>query len=607
MPEVDTSGAESRTIAGVQASTRFLLNTFKAKMRALEECGPEIKALLRFGVDLRGAASTAGRFFGADTVSYLAIDGTNSVDQQLDLIVFYVGAFAYSGTVTFREGGVAVGAPRATDDGLSASAAIPLSEEDAAQVFGQKRESGVEVDPERLPNALMHMAEYYLAFRGVSEDPERKIVLLDRTLAGDVAHLVWSTRDLIKDRRCVLEGLDTPSGKVTALDLELARMLLPNEQLATPTPRSQLLKFAAVLALFAGEPLTSSELIARMGADLEWTDKLGEDLLELDDQFSGFEQTSPAFRLRPGASAYWDRVLAATLAVASHVFAPAGGHPLRVNGGGSERWVTADDLDFMVLVLIRALTRKAWSDGVLPIGFIKDTNAFELVNAVVPILGYAGLVTSEGRFPNFNSDKMLLQTNSVVNAATIPTPWYTPEIDASFRTMAPRDDPSLAAGKARVNGAFENVIYPERVYLKSYVQLWSSESTPSVRSHVFTYDRPVYPGYDHWDEVTLLNKDGPADVRIHPVLHFRRGSDLTNMVMAMLTEMGKEVIPEALGHNYPLFLADKKAKSVLEETRQAYLSAVAIEMAKSDLDQQVLFSRRFRDYRSQIEGRRRGG
>ncbi len=80
---------------------------------------------------------------------------------------------------------------------------------------------------------------------------------------------------------------------------------------------------------------------------------------------------------------------------------------------------------------------------------------------------------------------------------------------------------------------------------------------------------------------------------------------MTNMVMAMLAEMGKEVIPEALGHNYPLFLADKKAKSVLDGTRQAYLGAVAIEMAKSDLDQQVLFSRRFRDYRSLIEGKRR--
>jgi hypothetical protein len=65
------------------------------------------------------------------------------------------------------------------------------------------------------------------------------------------------------------------------------------------------------------------------------------------------------------------------------------------------------------------------------------------------------------------------------------------------------------------------------------------------------------------------------------------------------------VIPEALGHNYPLFLADKKAKAVLEQNREAYLGAVAVEMAKSDLDQQVLFSRKFRDYRSQVEARRR--
>jgi len=200
---------------------------------------------------------------------------------------------------------------------------------------------------------------------------------------------------------------------------------------------------------------------------------------------------------------------------------------------------------------------------------------------------------------------MLFQTNSVVNAMDIPTPWHTAEIDASFRTMAPQADSSLRKGEARVNGAFENVIYPERVYVKTYIQLWSSESTPSVRSHVFTYDRPVFPGYDHWDELVLYNKDGPSDTKIRPILHFIRGSSITDMTMAMLHEMGKEVIPEALGHNYPLFLADKKAKSILEETRQAYLGAVAIEMAKSDLDQQVLFSRRFRDYRSQIEGKRR--
>ncbi len=82
---------------------------------------------------------------------------------------------------------------------------------------------------------------------------------------------------------------------------------------------------------------------------------------------------------------------------------------------------------------------------------------------------------------------------------------------------------------------------------------------------------------------------------------------MTNLAMSILFEMSGEVVPEALGHNYPLFLADKKAKFVLKQSRKAYLGAVDVEMAKSDLDQQVLFSQRFRDYRSQVEAKRKGG
>ena len=605
MSDADATEVESRTIAAVQASTRFLLDSFKAKMEDLKRCGPSIRALLRFGVDVPSAAATAKEFFGTTSVHYIAIDGTESVDQQLDLIVFYVGAFAYSGEVSFGPSGVDVGPPSAAKSDLSVSAAIPLSEEDATRVFGQRRESGIEVDAERLPSALMHVAEYYLALRAVESDPGCKVVLLDRTLAGDVAHLVWSTREKIKDRMSILDGLETPWGEVTSFDLELARMLLPSRELSIPTPRSQLLKFSAVLELLRGEALTAGQLLSRMGADPKWRKRLEDDLLELDARFGVFSQTSPSFALRTGSAAYWDRVYHAASRVAGHIFNPEGGHPLRLKKGQSEVWITADDLDFMVLVFIRALTRRAWSDRMLPIGLIKDTNAFEFVSAVVPLLRESGLVRDLAQFPNFNTDKMLLQANSVVNAAQVPTPWHALEMDAAFRTMAPVADGELPGGSARVNGAFENVIYPERVYLKTYIQLWSSESTPSVRSHVFTYDRPVFPKYDHWDEMVLYNRDGPTDVKISPVLHLRRGSALTNMTMAMLAEMGKEVIPEALGHNYPLFMADKKAKTVLAETRQAYLGAVAIEMAKSDLDQQVLFSRRFRDYRSQIEGKRK--
>jgi hypothetical protein len=602
----DDSGLENRTIREVEASTRFLLRSFKEKIAELKECGPEIAQILRFGVDTPSASLTGRKFFGGDEIGFVAIDGTDSADQQLDLLVFYVGAFAYSGEIRFLDGQISVGDAQPLGGDLAVSAAIPLSEEDAALVFGQRTQSGIEVDSERLPTAIMHLAEYYLAFKAIGTDGNTKVVLLDRTLAGDVAHLVWSTRDLIHDHLCILEGMDTPHGRVSNFDLELARMLLPNNELNVPASRSQLLKFAALWQLFEGKEYNLPQLVGRIAANQNRLSSLQNDFGELESEYHPFEKTLGAFKLKPGVSEYWDRVLSAALATADHIFNPRGGHPLRLKKGDKELWITADDLDFLVLIFVYALTRKAWKDNTLPIGLIKDTEAAELTKTLLPLLQDSAKLKLPHGLPNFNTDKMLLQTNSVVNSSDVPTPWHTVEMDAAFRTMVPVEDPTLPKGEARVKGAYRNVILPERTYLKTYIQLWSSEKSPAVRSHVFSFDRPIYAGYDHWNEMLLHNEDNRVDEKIRPALHFDRGSEITNLVMAILKSMSSEVIPEALGHNYPLFLADKKAKFVLEQNREAYLGAVAIEMAKSGLDQQVLFSRKFRDYRSKVEAKRKG-
>jgi len=606
LSDSDDYGLEIRTIREVEESTRFLLRSFKGKIAELKGCGPDIAQILRFGVDKSLASTTGRKFFGGDEVGFVAIDGTDSADQQLDLLVFYVGAFAYSGKIRFLDGQVAVGEAQPLGDDLSVSAAIPLSEDDAALVFGQRTESGTEVDPERLPTAVMHLAEYYLAFKATAKDGHTKVVLLDRTLAGDVAHLVWSTRDLVHDHLCILEGMDTPHGRVSNFDLELARMLLPNDELNVPAPRSQLLKFAALWQLFEGGEYDPPQLVGRVAANQNRLSSLKNDFGELESEYHPFERTLGAFKLKQGVSEYWERVSSAALAVSDHIFNPGGGHPLRFKKGEKELWITADDLDFLVLVFVYALTRKAWKDSIVPIGLIKDTEAAELTKTLLPLLHDSAKLKLPHGLPNFNTDKMLLQTNSVVNAGDVPTPWHTVEMDAAFRTMVPVEDPRLPKGEARVEGAYGNVILPERTYLKTYIQLWSSEKNPAVRSHVFSFDRPIYAGYDHWDEMLLHNEDNRVDEKIRPALHFDRGSEITNLAMAILKSMSSEVVPEALGHNYPLFLADKKAKYVLEQNREAYLGAVAIEMAKSGLDQQVLFSRKFRDYRSKVEAKRKG-
>jgi hypothetical protein len=281
--------------------------------------------------------------------------------------------------------------------------------------------------------------------------------------------------------------------------------------------------------------------------------------------------------------------------------------------------------------MIYSLLRLAWQRNLLIFGIIKDVSAGELVKTVVPILQAAGKIKLARELPLFSSDKMLLQTTSVINGADTLAPWRTFEFDACFRTVAPLINSTTRRGEAatavtgttssgsvpvaNVAGAFKNLISAERMFVKSYMQLWCSENDSTVRSHVFSYDRPCYPSFDYpinpgaygkgETEVKLLHKDGEVIEEIMPVLHFDHDSPISHLVMDILCSMSSEVIPECLGHNYPLFLADKKAKSILEGSKTAYLSTITFEMANSEFDQQVLFGARFRDYRTEIESKRR--
>ena len=79
----------------------------------------------------------------------------------------------------------------------------------------------------------MHLAEYYIALKTLSVDPEIKIVLFDRRLAIDIPHLISNVTDLLENyvEECILYGLETENAAITPLDLQLARMLHPNKGL----------------------------------------------------------------------------------------------------------------------------------------------------------------------------------------------------------------------------------------------------------------------------------------------------------------------------------------------------------------------------------------
>ncbi len=614
---------EDSMISSVQASTRALIDAFGEKTRLLTN-NSDLKLLLREGYKVDLARQTAEKFFGKMKVSFVAIDGTESQDQHLDMLIFYAGAFGYVGQLDFLDAGCDCGEVTEAKRTSNISTAIPLFEGDVSNIVGRETEAGMEIEAERLPSVLMQFAEYYLATRLLLDDPNLRIVILDRTLAGDLGHLIWSVSELVRQKRCMLQGLQTEFGIVSAFDLELARMIHPNTKLGIPSPRSQFIKYSAIDFMLSklresksSDMMSYEVILNKIGANPSRIGKLINDVTSLHQEYSILSKEDGSLAIKPEFDRYWERVLSATLMVAQHIFeTPVGEHPLiyevsrQSSENGNEvkpvkKWITSADIEYLTLVMIYGLLRQAWERDILVIGLVKDTNASELIRSVTPILQDAGKINLTSQLPSFSSDKQLLQTFSVIRGNSIKTPWRTFEFDACFRTMAPSNEERDHSINTKVKGAYKNVISGERVFLKSYVQLWHSENDDSVRSHVFSYDRPCYPDWDEANELVLNHFDGNVKEDIRPMIHFTKDSDMTHLTMDILCSMANEVIPECLGHNYPLFLADKKAKYILDQMKTAYLSAVAFEMANSEFDQQVLFQARFRDFRSQIESSRR--
>jgi hypothetical protein len=85
--------------------------------------------------------------------------------------------------------------------------------------------------------------------------------------------------ELLNEKRCVLQGIETGFGIVSPLDLELSRMLHPND---IPVARSHFIEYASINKLMSvlGGGNTSfgyEELLNKMGANQDRLDKLVND------------------------------------------------------------------------------------------------------------------------------------------------------------------------------------------------------------------------------------------------------------------------------------------------------------------------------------------
>jgi len=365
------------------------------------------------------------------------------------------------------------------------------------------------------------------------------LLLLDRSLSLEYSHLFADALDF---------SLRKPSTFFEADDIKMAFNLIPSP--SCPPQTGPQLNWCLIRAL-SKRPSSWSDVAQQIG--IQGNERLARESISELESSTGLKILGDGPTLLERFASIDERLEKNIDMALDHILFNSNGHPLWKDG----KWIQEGEIRLLSFLVLRSLLGLSYEKKILLIGIIKESSSTDFMTKVCGKLAEAGKLT--GLSPSLGTDTVYL--SSLSDALGISTPWRTLEFDAHLHG--------------------ENT--PAGLFAKGYFKLVSS-----YFGRVFQYDRPFYlaPPLDDWIE------GDPSWV----------GDGIPAKVISYLEPMAKEAIPEALGYNYPLFLADKKAKTMQAEARRAYLSAVDFELNKMGM---FSGSGKYRDMRKYYEQMRR--
>jgi hypothetical protein len=541
-------------------------------------------------------------FLGPGNYVAVGIDGSMEFDELLEMLLFYVCAsgfrcdFSVGKEIHFSLDNVS------RDEQLAASASVPLWTEDL--FFVTDKQGSTEQDlarsAERIPFALMTMAELSLTLKAIEDDRVR-LLFLDRPLYGTHGPLARDLRLLLRTRRSVLFGKETAHGPLTLLDLSLASVL--GSGMNWVSDRSQYLPFVAVQKLLQVGELSAQELSASLGISEKAGKRLLKRLVKMHKSSDNgllaedidLERENPVIRLKGNVKDYWLRVKDTTTQVVETVF-NSFEHPLMLGKG--ESWLTVLDMNAVNVMLIHMLREKALSSNVLVVGIAKDTSASDYIRAVIPYARIDGIIPKEEKLPNLRHDRAFLTILSSTNPGLFRVPWRTLSYDSCFTTLieGEGDVPMRAA---------RQVVSMERQFVKGYFQLREFKSDSEVRSPTFLYDRFYVPEIDNAYGADIEVFERGRKTLIHPFWEGRKENPLDTFILCLLSKCDNPEVIEAIGHNQLLYLADKAVKNEVKMMKGMLRGVADLELGSLSRRQKIFtIARRFRDIRRETEGAR---
>ncbi|MGB9960360.1 MAG: hypothetical protein ACPLKQ_07585 [Candidatus Bathyarchaeales archaeon] len=586
---------------------------------------------VRMGFSPKEAFETAQEFFGTPNVRFAGIDGTMYSRPLFDMVVFFGGAYASTGNIVFNadKKPTVVYDERIMGRAAGVSGVVPIYVNEIPEVdqaffetsqpgelsLGKTLTEESIINNATVANWIMTFAEYYLAYK-LATDAEQniRVILMDRSLSIERASLLYDTsnRALCK-AKCNLLGYKVDGEPIDINDLTIARQHVCNELLGVPPPRADYLRYAIISLLKRRGALTEKQILTEFGiTDEKRAGRVSRSLK----YFVGkdvLREKNAVYSLNPKYARTWERVRKLVTCLGDRFFFtdnPETANLMKIVKDGKEHWLTTLDIAFLTLFTLHMLMKECWNRRILLIGVTKDTAARDFKRQLIPIMHNSDLLKTPisqeelERLPN--TDRMILQSASILNPEKILPPWSLIEYDSAFRTMVP----DKQKRRGYVSGAIKNKIGLEKTFLKTYVQLSQAKTDPMLRSNVLLIDRLVYPEYDYrpetvvefWNELSDGTKE-PVEVILF--LDKDVPNKVQNLVMNVLVAMAPSNIPEAFGHNTPLFIADKIAKWNYSQFKRVVDTTAEWILNNHKLRRFVFYMSTFRERRTAIEAARR--
>ncbi|MBD1932504.1 MULTISPECIES: hypothetical protein [Cyanophyceae] len=535
-------------------------------------------------------------FFGRDEIQFVAIDGTCKKDPFTDFMVFSSIAYGVRGEISLQ------GDPpkiqykrRGVDEDISFVAYVPVPFAEIEDVANPERlEDFVVTDQEKVDlssihNTLMQLAEVYLAYEMArSTSPDRaRLILMDHSPSSIMASAeVGTSRDKIG-----LLGYQVGQRTLNERDAIVVYAHPFNEDLSLPSSKRFRL-YNAIIAEVVRKRI-------RVGQQLDLTDFAKRDAqrknITIDEWFSEwqvhyqrntkainrlgkYDATNETFTPIFDYEYSWRDSIRLFEDICYRLFkdkdqealiyeTPDEDDPTKIR----RRWMSPNDVKFLVSIGLRALIEECWKNRVMLLGIVKDSQSRYFTRNYYGVMRHAEVYDAIDVKPLPWTDRIVLE-DIAYGVSEITAPWAITEFDSCFMTL--HLGKAEGSDEIKPMGVRGDIVNQERLFARSLGQFFlrrRDDKASPLMGHVIFMDRLLHP---YWDLELCQGEDAKVVTNdlgtIQPFLHRNNTVDNPGQRIAMyfLDTLTRNLFPEAIGYPDPLHKADGGAKTVGRKVAQ---------------------------------------